>query len=57
MFQVFACKQTMEIAGCNDNLAYYNPGHDRKCPSCGVAIETCEHVLACKESDRVLDNG
>ena len=34
MFQIFASKQTMGIAGCNDNLAYYTPGHDRKCPSC-----------------------
>jgi hypothetical protein len=53
MFQIFASKQTMGIAGCNDNLAYYTPGHDRKCPSCGVAIETCAHVLACEESGRV----
>jgi hypothetical protein len=53
MFQIFACKQTMGIAGTNDNLSYHTPGHDRKCPSCGIAIETCSHVLACEESGRV----
>jgi hypothetical protein len=53
MFQIFACKQTMGIAGCNNNLAYYTPGHDRRCPSCGVARETCAHILACEESGRV----
>ena len=53
MFQLFACKQTMGIAGCNNNLAYYTPGHDRRCPSCGVARETCAHILACEESGRV----
>jgi len=29
MFQIFACKQTMGIAGCNENQAYYTPGHDK----------------------------
>jgi hypothetical protein len=40
MFQIFACKQTFGIAGCSDNQAYYTPGQDRRCPSCGVEIET-----------------
>lgn len=53
MFQIFACKQTFGIAGCNDNQAYYTPGHDRKCPSCGVEVETCAHVLSCNEAGRV----
>ena len=53
MFQLFACKQTLSIAGCNQNQAYYTPGHDKKCPSCKVAMETCAHVLACEESGRV----
>ena len=53
MFQIFACKQTMGIAGCNENQAFYTPGHDKKCPSCGVEIETCAHVLSCNELGRV----
>jgi len=53
MFQLFACKQTLGIAGCNANQAYYTPGHDKTCPSCGVAVETCAHVLSCTESGRV----
>jgi hypothetical protein len=50
MFQLFACKETMGTVGCNHNQAYYTPGHGRKFPSCGVAIETCEHVLSCDKS-------
>ena len=53
MFQLFAAKQTLGIAGCNVNQAYYTPGHDPICPSCGVAQETCGHVLACDEAGRV----
>jgi hypothetical protein len=53
MFQIFACKQTFGIAGCNANQAYYTPGHDRRCPSCGVETETCAHVLSCNEAGRV----
>ncbi len=53
MFQLFAAKQTLGIAGCNVNQAYYKPGHDKRCPSCGVAFETCEHILTCEEAGRV----
>ena len=53
MFQLFAAKQTLGIAGCNVNQAYYTPGHDKRCPSCGVAFETCEHILTCEEEGRV----
>lgn len=51
IFQIFACKQTMGIAGCNKNQ-YYTPGHDKKCPSCRVEIET-GHVLSCNEAGPV----
>ena len=53
MFQLFAAKQTLGIAGCNVNQAYYTPGHDPRCPSCGVESETCGHVLQCNEEGRV----
>lgn len=33
--------------------ARYTPNHSKKCPSCGVAVETCAHVLICEESGRV----
>ncbi len=53
MFKLFAAKQTLGIAGCNVNQAYYTPGHDKRCPSCGVEFETCGHILTCKEAGRV----
>jgi hypothetical protein len=53
MFQLFALKQTLGIAGCNKNQTYYTPGHDPTCPSCGVVQETCGHILTCTEEGRV----
>ena len=53
MFQLFASKQTLGIAGCNVNQAYYTPGHDPLCLSCRVVQEACGHVLACDEVGRV----
>jgi hypothetical protein len=43
----------MEVAGTNANQAVYTEGHDPHCPSCSQAIETCSHVLHCKEAGRV----
>ena len=40
----------MGIAGTNEMQAHYTPGHDKKCPSCGIAIETCSHILSCEEA-------
>jgi hypothetical protein len=53
MFQLFASKQTLGIAGCNVNQAFYTPGHNKMCPSCGVVQERCSHVLMCEEAGRV----
>jgi hypothetical protein len=53
MFQLFAAKQSLGIAGCNVNQSYYTPGHDRRCPSCRVEMETCGHILMCNEAGRV----
>ena len=49
IFQIWAYKQVMDVAGVNKNLAKYKPRQSKKCPSCGVAAETCAHVLACRE--------
>jgi hypothetical protein len=33
--------------------ARYTPNHDKMCPSCGVCVEDCQHVLMCEEVGRV----
>jgi hypothetical protein len=43
----------MGIAGMNAMQAQCIPGHDKRCPSCGVAKETCGHVLHCKEEGHI----
>lgn len=53
MFQLWAGKQVLGVAGTNEMQAHYTPHHSDKCPSCGVAVETCGHVLLCDEAGRV----
>jgi hypothetical protein len=53
MFQLWAFKQVMGIAGTNEMQARYTPNHSRKCPSCQLCVETCGHVLFCEEEGRV----
>mgnify|MGYP007095174273 CR=1 FL=1 len=53
MFQIWASKQVLGITGTNEMQARYTANHDKKCPSCGVCVETCGHVLACEEAGRV----
>ena len=53
MFQIFACKQVTDIAGVNVNLVRCMPHQDTVCPSCGQEVETCYHILHCKEEGRV----
>ena len=53
MFQIWVCKQAMGVAGTNEMQTRYTPGHDKRCPSCNDAIETCGHVLTCEEEGRV----
>jgi hypothetical protein len=43
----------MELAGTNEMQSRYKEGHGRRCPSCNVAVETCAHVLGCREEGRV----
>ena len=52
LFQVWACKQTMNIAGTNAFLSHQD-GRDKHCPCCTVAIETTGHILFCQEEGRV----
>ena len=33
--------------------ARYTPNHDKTCPSCGVCVQDCQHVLMCEEVGRV----
>ena len=53
LFQLWACKQVMSIAGTNLIQSRYKPHHDPTCPSCDKCGETCTHVLSCNESGRV----
>lgn len=50
LFQMFAWKQVMAIAGTNEMQAHYTLGHAKKCPKCGVVIEMCGHILSCEEA-------
>jgi hypothetical protein len=49
LFQVWACKQGMGIA-CP---VEWDKSVVRKCPSCMIARDTCEHVLHCRSEGRV----
>jgi hypothetical protein len=53
LFQIWAAKQVLDIAGTNVMQAKYTPNHDKRCPSCGEVDETCAHVLMCEEAGRV----
>ena len=53
MFQIWACKQVMSIAGTNLNQSKYKDNHNPSCPSCTVCEESCEHILMCNEEGRV----
>ena len=53
MFSVWACKQVNDIAPTNLQQSYYKKDHNKKCPSCEQADETCCHVLTCEEAGRV----
>jgi hypothetical protein len=53
LFQVWAAKPVMELAGTNEMQSRYKEEHCKKCPSCNTAVETCGHVLFCREEGRV----
>jgi hypothetical protein len=49
MFQQWACKQVMSIAGTME----WDESVVRKCPSCLQKRDTCAHVLFCEHAGRV----
>ncbi len=54
LFQVWACKQVMNIAATNKNLSWrHRDGRCDKCPCCTIQVETAAHVLLCPEAGRV----
>ena len=52
MFQIWACKQVMNIAPTNGNRPWENDLCPM-CPSCGQVWVNCEHVLLCNHSGQV----
>lgn len=52
MFQIWACKQVMDIAPTFKNLSKYT-AQERWCPSCCSKVEDCAHILECDEEGRV----
>jgi hypothetical protein len=54
LFQVWACKQVMNISATNRNLHWrHQDGCSDKCPCCITHVETAEHVILCPEVGRV----
>ena len=53
MFQIFACKQVFDISATFRNLKKRRERDCDLCPSCGVTIERCSHILLCPEAGRV----
>jgi hypothetical protein len=54
LFQVWACKQVMNIAATNKNLSRrHRDGWCDKCPCCTIHVESTAHVLLCLEVGRV----
>jgi hypothetical protein len=52
MFQIWACKQVMDIAPANGNRPWERTLCPL-CPSCAQAHETCSHVLFCRNEGQV----
>ena len=53
LFQLWACKQVMNIAGKSLIRSRYKPHHVPTCPICDQYVETCAPVLSCNETGRV----
>jgi hypothetical protein len=52
MFQIWACKQVMNIAPTNGSQPW-EPDLCPLCPSCGQVQETCAHILLCNHTGQV----
>jgi hypothetical protein len=54
LFQVWACKQVMNLAATNKNLCWQHcDGWSNKCPCCAIYVEMAEHVILCPEEGQV----
>jgi hypothetical protein len=54
LFQVWACKQVMNIAATNKNLCWrHRNGQSNKCPCCTIHMEMVEHILLCPKDGRI----
>jgi hypothetical protein len=51
MFQIWAAKQVLDIAGTMKFLSYQDK-RSPLCPSCKRCVEDCGHILICPESGR-----
>ncbi len=52
MFQIWACKQVMDIAPANGNRPW-EQNLCPLCPSCAQVNKTCSHILFCNHAGRV----
>jgi hypothetical protein len=54
LFQVWACKQVMNLAATNKNLRQQHcDGWSNKCQCCTIHVETADHVILCPEEGQV----
>jgi hypothetical protein len=54
LFQVWACKQVMNISATNKNLRQrHQDGRSDKCPCCTIHVETAEYLILCPVVGRV----
>ncbi len=54
LFQVWACRQVMNIFSTNKNLCWHHwDGRSDKCPCCTIHVETAEHIILCPEVGRM----
>jgi hypothetical protein len=54
LFQVWACKQVMNISATNKNLSRrHQDGCSDKCPCCIIHVKTAEHIILCLVVGRV----
>ena len=54
LFQVWACKQVMDISATNKNLSQcHRDGGSNKCSCCTIHVETVKHIMLCLEVSRV----
>lgn len=53
LFQLWASKQVLDIAGTNGKVSKWDESVDPRCPSCQQCTETTAHILLCDEAGRV----